>query len=51
MSIIMNDYLAGFLGLPRDGNAWAMDAFDVRIWLNVFIWVFVEIKCYSLLKL
>ena len=32
MSIIMNDYLAGFLGLPRDGNAWAMNAFDVGLY-------------------
>jgi len=29
MSMIMGDYVAGFLGLP-EGNAWNMNAFDVR---------------------
>lgn len=29
MSLIMGDYVAGFLGLS-EGNAWNLDAFDVR---------------------
>jgi len=29
MSMIMGDYVAGFLGLS-EGNAWNMNAFDVR---------------------
>ena len=28
MSLIMGDYVAGFLGLS-EGNAWNLDAFDV----------------------
>lgn len=31
MSMIMGDYVAGFLGLG-DGNAWNLPAFDVRIY-------------------
>lgn len=29
MSLIMGDYVAGFLGLA-EGNAWSLNAFDVR---------------------
>ena len=30
MGMIFGDYVAGFLGLPRDGNTWSMNPFDVR---------------------
>ena len=30
MGIIFGDYVAGFLGLGRDGNSWSMNPFDVR---------------------
>ena len=30
MSLIMGDYVSGFLGLS-EGNAWNLDAFDVRM--------------------
>ena len=30
MAIIFGDYVAGFLGLGREGNSWSMDPFDVR---------------------
>lgn len=30
MSLIMGDYVAGFLGLS-EGNAWNMNAFDVSV--------------------
>ena len=29
MSMIFGDYVAGFLGLGRDGNSWSMNPFDV----------------------
>ncbi|CAE6450365.1 unnamed protein product [Rhizoctonia solani] len=28
MSVIFGDYVAGFLGLPRDGSSWSMQPFD-----------------------
>ncbi|KAI0081382.1 heme peroxidase [Panus rudis PR-1116 ss-1] len=28
MATIFGDYVAGFLGLPRDGNSWSMNPFD-----------------------
>lgn len=28
MALIFGDYVAGFLGLPRDGCTWSMDPFD-----------------------
>ena len=30
MSLIMGDYVAGFLGIS-EGSAWNMNAFDVRM--------------------
>jgi len=27
--MIFGDYVAGFLGLGRDGNSWTMNPFDV----------------------
>ncbi|TDL26424.1 heme peroxidase [Rickenella mellea] len=33
MALIFGDYVAGFLGLGRDGNTWSMDAFD-RVKMN-----------------
>lgn len=29
MSVIFGDYVAGFLGLGRDGSSWSMNPFDV----------------------
>lgn len=29
MAMIFGDYVAGFLGLGRDGNSWSMNPFDV----------------------
>ncbi|CAE6439578.1 unnamed protein product [Rhizoctonia solani] len=29
MSVVMNDYVAGFLGLTRVGSSWNMDPFDI----------------------
>ena len=29
MAMIFGDYVAGFLGLPRDGSSWSMNPFDV----------------------
>ena len=29
MAMIFGDYVAGFLGLGRDGNSWTMNPFDV----------------------
>ena len=34
MSLIMGDYVAGFLGIS-EGSAWNMDAFDV--WMICFL--------------
>ena len=31
MSMILGDYVAGFLGLGRDGSTWSMKPFDVRL--------------------
>ncbi len=31
--MIFGDYVAGFLGLGRDGNSWSMNPFDVRVFL------------------
>ena len=31
MSMIFGDYVAGFLGLGRDGNSWSMNPFDVSL--------------------
>ena len=28
MATIFGDYVSGFLGLPREGNTWAMNPFD-----------------------
>jgi hypothetical protein len=30
MAMIFGDYVAGFLGLARDGSGWSMDPFEVR---------------------
>lgn len=40
MAMIFGDYVAGFLGLPRDGSSWSMDPFDVRFQScqKCFIW-------------
>ena len=29
MATIFGDYVAGFLGMGRDGNSWSMNPFDV----------------------
>ncbi len=29
MAMIFGDYVAGFLGLARDGSGWSMNPFDV----------------------
>ncbi len=29
MSMVFGDYVAGFLGLGRDGSSWSMNPFDV----------------------
>ena len=31
MSVIFGDYVAGFLGLGRDGSGWSMNPFDVSM--------------------
>lgn len=31
MAMIFGDYVAGFLGLGRDGNSWSMNPFDVSV--------------------
>lgn len=31
MAMIFGDYVAGFLGLARDGSSWSMNPFDVRL--------------------
>ena len=30
MATIFGDYVAGFLGMGRDGYSWSMNPFDVR---------------------
>ena len=34
MSMIFGDYVAGFLGLGRDGCSWSMNPFDVSAALS-----------------
>ena len=34
MSMIFGDYVAGFLGLGRDGSSWSMNPFDVSLILG-----------------
>ena len=46
MGMIFGDYVAGFLGLPRDGNTWSMNPFDVRQATN-----FVGLISVAILKL
>lgn len=31
MAMILGDYVAGFLGLGREGSSWSMRPFDVSV--------------------
>lgn len=38
MATIFGDYVAGFLGLGRDGSTWSMNPFDVS-WILMSIYI------------
>jgi hypothetical protein len=46
MSLIMGDYVSGFLGLS-EGNAWNMNAFDVRPIAVIEITSYIGLSSFS----